>query len=65
MADKNTDSSIAVTDRLTQFIAASRWDDIPQTVRHEAKRSLLNFFAVSLSACHDPTIETAARTYRR
>ena len=58
------DSSIAVSDALTRFISECRWEDIPAHVRHEAKRSLLNYFAVALSACHDPTIEIAARTYR-
>ena len=58
------DSSIAVSDALTRFISEYRWEDIPAHVRHEAKRSLLNYFAVALSACHDPTIEIAARTYR-
>ena len=58
------DSGIAVTDALTKFISGCRWEDIPAHVRHEAKRSLLNYFAVALSACHDPTIEIAARTYR-
>jgi 2-methylcitrate dehydratase PrpD len=32
---------------------------LPQVVRHAAKRSLMNFFAVALSGCRDPTIETA------
>ena len=58
------ESIIDVTDALTTFIAECRWEDIPDHVRHEAKRSLLNYFAVALSACHDPTIEIAARTYR-
>lgn len=54
-----------ITGELARFVAASRWADIPMEVRHEAKRSLLNFFAVALSACHDPTIEKAAHTFKR
>ena len=56
---------LAVTQRLSEFIAAWAWDDIPQQVRHEAKRSLVNFFAVSLAGCNDPTIAKAARVLGR
>lgn len=65
MTDRSDPSPVALTPLLTEFIASARWEEIPEAVRHEAKRALLNFFAVSLSACHDPTIEKAARTYRR
>lgn len=41
----------------------SRWEDIGQTVRHEAKRSLLNYFAVGFAGAHDPTIEKLVGTY--
>ena len=30
-------------------------------LRHEALRSLVNYFAVALGACHDPTVEKAIR----
>ena len=63
--DESIKPSGPITGELARFIATSRWDDIPHEVRHEAKRSLLNFFAVALSACHDPTIEKAAYTFRR
>ncbi len=56
---------IAVTEPLAQFVAESRWADIPDTVRHEAKRSLLNFFAVALGGCTDPTIAKAAGVMHR
>jgi 2-methylcitrate dehydratase PrpD len=54
-----------VTSTLASFVSHCQWSDIPDSVRHEAKRSLLNFFAVSLSACKDPTIEKALHTYLR
>ena len=54
-----------VTRPLSEFIAACSWASIPANVRHEAKRSLLNYFSVALSACFDPTIEKAARVYSR
>lgn len=50
---------------LAHFVQNCCWDDIPEVVRHEAKRSLLNYFSTALSACFDPTIERAARVYGR
>lgn len=47
---------------LADFIAAARPEDVPQHVRHEAKRSLLNFFAVALAGSHDPVLVSAAAT---
>ena len=32
-----------VGERLGQFVAASRWHALPQALRREGKRSLLNF----------------------
>jgi 2-methylcitrate dehydratase PrpD len=41
----------------------NRWENIAQTVRHEAKRSLLNYFAVGFAGAHDSTIEKLVTTY--
>src|SRR5579859_3479095 len=30
-------------ERLAEFVAASQWGSVPEQVRHEGKRSLLNF----------------------
>ena len=56
-----SDSS-GVTQRLARFVAATRWDDIPSTVRHQAKRSLINFFAVALAGCRTGPVEIALRS---
>ena len=48
-----------VTQSLARFIVATRWDDIPSQVRHQAKRSFLNFFAVALAGCRTGPVETA------
>jgi len=48
-----------VSARLARFIATSRWEDVPERARHEAKRSLLNFFATALGGCRDPAIEVS------
>src|ERR1700683_1201405 len=51
-----------VTECLARHIVATRWDDIPSGVRHQAKRSLVNFFAVTLAGCRSRPIETALRS---
>ncbi|MDB5839042.1 MAG: MmgE/PrpD family protein [Herminiimonas sp.] len=50
---------------MARFLAEARWDDIPAAVRHEAMRSLMNFFATALGGCRDPAIETAAAVLGR
>jgi len=52
-----------VTRGVARFGAEWRWEDIPDTVRHEAKRSLLNYFAVALAGAVDPTLDIAARVF--
>jgi 2-methylcitrate dehydratase PrpD len=49
---------VAVTERLAQLVAITQWDDLPPQVTHQAKRSLMNFFAVALTGCRDQTVET-------
>ncbi|WP_458095228.1 MmgE/PrpD family protein [Roseomonas sp. WA12] len=46
---------------LGKFIAGSGWEDISPGLRHEAKRSLLNFFGCALGVARDPAVETALR----
>lgn len=51
-----------VTQRLARFVVEARWDDIPPPVRHQAKRSLMNFFAVALAGCRTAPVEIALRS---
>ena len=51
-----------VTESLARHIVATQWDEIPSQVRHQAKRSLVNFFAVTLAGCRSRPIETALRS---
>jgi 2-methylcitrate dehydratase PrpD len=51
-----------VTESLARFIVAARWDDIPSPVRHQAKRSLMNFFAVALAGCRTAPVDIALRS---
>ncbi len=52
----------SLTESLVRHIAATRWEDIPTRVRHQAKRSLINFFAVTLAGCRSRPIEIALRS---
>jgi 2-methylcitrate dehydratase PrpD len=52
-----------VSRKLARFTTEFQWGDVPDHVRHEAKRSLLNYFATALSACDDPTIKKAVQVY--
>src|SRR5215510_6827443 len=51
----------SVSSRLGEFVATFRSDDLPDTMRHEAKRSLLNFFGVALGGWEDPAGGIALR----
>ncbi len=50
-----------VTSTWGNFLARSCWVDIPASVRHEAKRSLLNFVATSLGAAGRPDLDRLIR----
>jgi 2-methylcitrate dehydratase PrpD len=51
-----------VTPALARFVVETRWQDVPAAARHEAKRALLNFFAVALAGCRTEPVELALRT---
>jgi 2-methylcitrate dehydratase PrpD len=51
-----------VTESLARQIVAMRWDGVPAQVRHQAKRSLINFVAVTLAGCRSAPIEIARRS---
>ena len=46
-----------VTAHLAQFVARSRWEDIPEAVRHESKRALLNILGAAYGGCRDAAID--------
>jgi 2-methylcitrate dehydratase PrpD len=52
----------AVTKHLAQFVTETRCDALGPPVIHQAKRALLNFFAVALTGCREPAIETALQS---
>lgn len=50
-----------VTAALTDFVARTRWEDVPQALRHEAKRAILNgFFGTAFAGCREDAIAIAA-----
>jgi 2-methylcitrate dehydratase PrpD len=51
-----------VTQNLARFVVETRWEDIPEQARHEAKRALLNFFAVAIAGCRTEPVELALKT---
>src|SRR3954471_2294369 len=52
---------MSATERLGQFVADSHWDSMSGALRHEAKRSLLNFVGCALGVARTPPIEMAMR----
>ncbi|GGG48535.1 hypothetical protein GCM10010964_39850 [Caldovatus sediminis] len=49
---------------LGDFVARFPRQEAPAALRHEAKRSLLNFFGCALGVARDPAVETAIRVLR-
>ena len=49
---------------LSQFIFETEYEHIPASVIHEAKRSLINYFAVCFAAGTDDTISKAIQVYQ-
>ncbi len=52
----------AVTERLARFVTETHLSDLPNDVAHQAKRSLMNLFAVALTGCRTETFETLLQT---
>ena len=65
MQRPSTSSGAAASESISaawgNFLARSRWTEIPVSVRHEAKRSLLNFIGTSLGAARHPDLERLVR----
>jgi 2-methylcitrate dehydratase PrpD len=48
-----------VTAQLAGFVADSRWEDVPATVRHESKRALLNILGAAFGGCRHAAVDHA------
>lgn len=55
-SDDKVSEHLKASEHLARFVADMRAGYIPPHVRHEAKRSLLNFFATALGGCGDQAI---------
>ncbi len=56
-ASDTAEKAAGATPRLAAFARETQWRDIPERVRHEAKRSLLNGFATALGGCREPAVD--------
>jgi 2-methylcitrate dehydratase PrpD len=52
-----------LTAELAAFLAGSRWEDVPSSVRHEGKRGLLNLAGCIVAGRSDPAVELIRRTF--
>jgi len=52
----------AVTPILARFAVETRWEEVPAAARQQAKRALLNFFAVALAGCRSTPVEIARKS---
>lgn len=50
---------MSATAHLARFIATSSWADVPATVRHDAKRSLLNWLGCAIGGSNAPSVDLA------
>jgi 2-methylcitrate dehydratase PrpD len=48
---------LEITATLARLVSQSRWEDLPEKVRHEARRTLLNFLGAALGGCRDVAVE--------
>ena len=49
------------TRTLADYVVSSRWEDVPDDVRHEAARALVNYLGCALGGSRDPAVDTAIR----
>ena len=50
------------TKALATYLVNSRLEDIPQDVRHEARRALINYIGCAVGGSREPAVETALRS---
>jgi 2-methylcitrate dehydratase PrpD len=49
------------TKALSSYIVANRWEDIPEDVRHEAKRAIINYVGCAIGGSPHAAVTTAIR----
>src|SRR5262249_44781319 len=58
----NSEVTRQTTRHLARFVVETGWDALTPPVVYQAKRALVNFFAVALTGCREPAIETALQS---
>ncbi|HEX6006777.1 MAG TPA: MmgE/PrpD family protein, partial [Burkholderiales bacterium] len=53
-----------ITRTLARRLVESRYEDLPQTVRHEAARALLNWLGCAIGSARHETVECALQAVR-
>jgi len=51
--------SNTASQKIAAFAANTKWENIPNDVRHQAKRSLLNYFATAIAGSTEPAMDTS------
>ena len=49
------------TKALATYLVNSRLEDIPEDVRHESRRALLNYIGCAVGGSQEPAVETALK----
>lgn len=57
------DPSGAFSTALAAFAVRTPGDAVPEAVRHEGRRALVNFFGTALAGCNDPALQAARRAF--
>lgn len=52
------------TQKLADFVSGARWDDVPENVRHEGMRSIVNWLGCAIGGCRDETVDVMIGTLR-
>lgn len=60
--DGRMDPRPGITDQLSRFVTQTTWNHLPDAARHDAKRAILNFFAVALAGCRTEPVELALKS---
>ena len=54
----------SATEILGRFVAESRFETLPEALRHEGRRSILNHIGCALGVARDPAVITALEIMR-
>ena len=55
------ENTLSETKVLASYLVNSRLEDIPEDIRHESKRALLNYIGCAVGGSREPAVETALR----